>query len=93
MSSLLILILKVTSYYSQEGDDIPVFPFHDCCFYEILSRCFTRFPGSDNLDKDILYNIMAELSEEYCCQLKLDYGNPSPEDEQYWTSNAGEEVT
>ena len=67
-------------------------PFHERCYHEILSRVLTGSPDSDDIDKDTLYNIMAELSPEYGRRLKLDYGSPEPPDEQFWESKRGDEV-
>lgn len=80
------------SYYCFDGDESPAIPFHDRCYYEVLSRALTGSPDSDDIDKDILYNIMAELSPKYECRLKLDYGSPDPSLEQYWESKRGDEV-
>jgi hypothetical protein len=80
------------SYYCADGDASPAIPFHDRYYYEILSRALTGSPGSDDIDKDILYNIMAERSPEYGRRLKLDYGSPDPSGEQYWESKRGDEV-
>lgn len=80
------------SYYCFDGDESPAIPFHDRCYYEVLSRALTGYPDSDDIDKDILYSIMAELSQEYVRRLKLDYGSPDPSAEQYWESRYGDEV-
>lgn len=80
-----------TCYYSIESGELPVFPFHWCC-YELLLRTLTGTTDADKLDRDLLYNIMHELAPDYAKALELDYGDPCPDQDQFWCSNAGEEV-
>ncbi|KAJ3531938.1 hypothetical protein NM208_g8655 [Fusarium decemcellulare] len=80
----------LTCYCDLNGQD-PVFPFHWCCF-QLLSQVLTKPPNVHEIDKDLLYSVMLECAEDYCRRLtKLDYGNPGPEEEQYWITEAGKE--
>lgn len=90
--SFLNSMLMRFSYYCFDGDESPAIPFHDRCYHEVLLRALTGSADSDDIHKDILYNIMAELSPEYGCRLKLDYGSPDLLCEQYWESRRGDEV-
>ncbi|KAF4460227.1 F-box domain [Fusarium albosuccineum] len=80
----------LTCYCDLNGQD-PVFPFHWCCF-QLLRQVLTMPPNVHEIDKDLLYSVMLECAEDYCRRLtKLDYGNPGPEEEQYWITEAGKE--
>jgi hypothetical protein len=43
------------------------------------------------IDKDLLFNVMQELAPDSTSRLYLDYGNPGPDDEQFWISEPGME--
>jgi hypothetical protein len=77
-------------YYNQDHAD-PVFPFHWCC-WDVLVRCLARRTNGSSVAKESIYNLMYDLTLPFGSRLNLDYGNPPPPDEQYWTSTAGEEI-
>ncbi|OCL02984.1 hypothetical protein AOQ84DRAFT_326619 [Glonium stellatum] len=80
---------SLTCYHSFDPNETQVFPFHWCCF-KILARALTGSPDTSKIDKDTLYNVMAELSPDYGSSLQLEYGNINGR-EQFWESIAGEE--
>lgn len=67
-----------------------IFPFHWSC-YRMLCKCLTGSFDDGGLDKDLLYNIMEELSP-YCVNAleNIDYGDASEmQGEQTWETLAG----
>ncbi|KAK3367786.1 hypothetical protein B0H63DRAFT_565679 [Podospora didyma] len=83
--------LDLACYYDYTGSSTVVFPFHPCC-WELLVRRITGGTDFYQLNKAALYNIMTGLSSECSQRLALDYGNPCPQDEQFWGSFPGEEI-
>src|SRR6266511_5343420 len=83
--------LRPFSYYTFDGDEVPVIPFHDEC-YKILYRVIEDSSGGRKIDHDVLFTICSSLCEDYATRLKLDYGQPEPPNEQFWESNRGQEV-
>ncbi|KAH7092485.1 hypothetical protein FB567DRAFT_588761 [Paraphoma chrysanthemicola] len=71
-----------------EEQQIPTFPFHEEC-YKLLARRLGHRNRKD-IDKDILYEVMAQLTEPWPRVLALDYGNFDGA-EQFWECHAGEE--
>lgn len=68
-----------------------VFPFHPCCF-EILTRYLRYSNPATDVRRDIIYDVMSQLSSDRKSSLKLDYGQISGQS-QYWESIPGEEVS
>lgn len=78
-------------YYTWDSGNDPVYPFHWCC-YELVAKRFTGSFDVDNLDKDLLYSIMAELSPELYSALDVGYGDVSSRvQEQFWATVPGYE--
>jgi hypothetical protein len=67
-----------------------VFPFHQDCF-DVLTNVLVGSGDVAKIDKDALYDAMAELAPSGAVVLELDYGNVSGRD-QSWVSRPGEEV-
>lgn len=66
-------------------------PFHWPCF-EILGTVLEGQAGISGLNKLKLYNTMMRAHPMFASRLvRLDYGNPSPPNEQWWISEAGKE--
>lgn len=76
--------------YTNGGSDSddPTFPFHEAC-YRVLAR-HLGYKSPSEIDKDVLYEIMRQNSEEWGGVLNLDYGGPRAE--QFWSCQPGEEV-
>ncbi|KAL6365163.1 hypothetical protein LRP88_01144 [Fusarium phalaenopsidis] len=66
-------MLTTLSYYPVEDNSSPVFPFHNVC-YEIFERAMFFTKGSSMVDGDLLYHVMAGLSDQYMAHLEVDYG-------------------
>ncbi|RSL72063.1 hypothetical protein CEP53_001267 [Fusarium sp. AF-6] len=60
----------------------PVFPFHTEC-YAILNRVQSATQHDAQVDPDLLYGIMAGLSEPELCRLDINYGPVSYEGPRY----------
>ncbi|KAF9690589.1 hypothetical protein EKO04_011428 [Ascochyta lentis] len=77
--------------YRAGGGDIDdsTFPFHEAC-YRVLARNL-GYEDPKEIDKDVLYGIMRQCSEEWGSVLNLDYGGV--EAEQFWSCQPGEEYT
>ncbi|KAL7925725.1 hypothetical protein ACQKWADRAFT_282837 [Trichoderma austrokoningii] len=66
-------------------------PFHWPCF-EILGTVLEGKAGIAGLDKLKVYNAMMRAHPMFSSRLdRLDYGDPSPSNEQWWASEAGTE--
>lgn len=77
--------------YGDANTDKILFPFHWCC-YEILDRVMNGTEEAPQIDKDLLYLSMQGLVESgRQNRLSLNYGDPSPQSDQYWESKPGEE--
>jgi hypothetical protein len=75
------------SDYDSEGS-APTFPFHEECYW-VLAR-HLGYKDPKYINKDVLYSVMSQLSEEYGVNLNLDYGGVTGE--QFWSCEAGHEV-
>ncbi|KAI8667103.1 hypothetical protein NCS56_00845600 [Fusarium sp. Ph1] len=78
-------------YYPVEDNSSPVFPFHNVC-YEIFERAMFFTKGSSMVDGDLLYHVMAGLSDQYMAHLEVDYG-PMYGMDRCWVSRPGEEFS
>ncbi|KAJ6438962.1 beta-Ala-His dipeptidase [Purpureocillium lavendulum] len=72
-----------------DGDEPIVFPFHVCCF-DLLSAAITGLQTDGELDKNVLYNTMMEVSEQFGSTLSVDHGD-SNGGQQFWECVPGEE--
>lgn len=69
----------------------PVLPFHWCCF-EILTRTLTGSTNPQDLNLDVLYHIMATLSNGSSSALQLSYGDDIHRAQgRYWECIPGAE--
>jgi hypothetical protein len=83
--------LTCTSYTRQDPHGLTVFPFHDCCL-DILTEVLTSSKDVTEIDKDVLCDVMFELTTApYATYLELDCGSVTGRD-QRWESVPGEEV-
>ncbi|KAF7588703.1 hypothetical protein BBP40_005303 [Aspergillus hancockii] len=73
-----------------DQEERPTFPFHKLCYHEILVRCFKN----EIINRDVLYALCEELVDDgFSTQaLTLDYGDPTPLNEQYWICTRGQEL-
>jgi hypothetical protein len=79
---------QYSCYGSFEPGKPPTFPFHEGCL-----QVFAMYLGlqkGDEIDRDVLYTVLAQNTEEFCSALSLDYG-PIEGPEQIWTCFPGEE--
>lgn len=83
-------VLIFSRYYdrSQEMEDPIVFPFHEVCYKDILSRCFKN----KMINEDVFYALCEEMRQDRWNSLALSYGDPDPPSGQYWECRKGEEV-
>ncbi|KAJ5812525.1 hypothetical protein N7474_008826 [Penicillium riverlandense] len=96
-----------STYYDFNVDGgTTVYPFHPKCLdlFRLLvahksgsgatpvSVDGSWVPRSLDLDKDTLFAILDELSNDFTCRLDINYGDPEPPHEQFWESNPGEEL-
>lgn len=80
-----------TCYGNQDNNCDAIFPFHWCC-YELLSKCITGSFDDDDLDKDLLYSIMQDLLVDFGRSFeKIDYGDASHMQDQFWQAVPGYE--
>lgn len=87
--------VRVLHSYSQgtEESSGPVLPFHWCCF-EILTRTLTGSTDTQNLNLDVLYHIMATLSNGSSSALQLSYGDDIRRAQgRYWECIPGAEAS
>ncbi|KAH6876565.1 hypothetical protein B0T10DRAFT_585247 [Thelonectria olida] len=76
-------------WLNREPCQIPVFPFHPPCL-ETFARTISPSGGIANVDKDILFDAMSQLTSYD--SLDVDYGNISGKQE-IWEKIIGEEFT
>lgn len=76
------------SYGVFDLPDPPVFPVHFECI-KLLSRAIIGTADVDSIQKDILYDVMLDLTDFSC--LNLSYGDITGPD-QDWQCIPGEEV-
>lgn len=78
-------------YHVYEPEEETVtYPMHEAC-YGLLTQCIAT-KKMPNINKDVLYAIMQQNTEELAPSLNLDYGGiEGPE--QFWECFAGEEWT
>ncbi|RFU26663.1 hypothetical protein B7463_g9679, partial [Scytalidium lignicola] len=81
---------SLSCYFNHEHEG-PVFPFHWCC-YELLARVLTGTSDISRINKDLVFAVFHEATEDYANRLSVDYGSPEPPGEQFWNSNDGEEI-
>lgn len=72
-------------------EPLPVFPFHWPC-YELFVTHLVGTCDHTCVDKDVLYQTLHELTTFCCRRLTLNYGIPCSKDEQWWSSNKGDEI-
>ncbi|KAL2864696.1 uncharacterized protein BJX67DRAFT_360590 [Aspergillus lucknowensis] len=77
------------AYGVSDLPDPPIFPMHQACL-EVLSRAIFGRVDVDRVQKNILYEVMHELSD--FCRLDLDYGDITGAD-QDWQCVPGEEYS
>lgn len=75
-------------YTTFESDQHPTYPLHEACL-QVLAKCL-GLQKEDEIDRDVLYAVLSQNSEDYAPALSLDYGQiEGPE--QFWSSIPGEE--
>lgn len=82
--------VSAMSCYSDYDNEGIIFPFHWPC-YELLAKCISGSFDVDQLDKDILFNAMHDLSPDYGVSLEVDYGIASKFHEQFFQTVPGYE--
>ncbi|RAH67272.1 uncharacterized protein BO66DRAFT_329571 [Aspergillus aculeatinus CBS 121060] len=83
--------INLVAYQDYNDEEAPhVFPFHSICYEDILLRCVWKV--SRQLQRQVLFNAFKALHDWGHVRLNVDYGAPSPPEEQYWEANKGEEV-
>lgn len=76
-------------YHLYEPEEDPVaYPIHEAC-YELLTR-YIATDKAPRINKDVLYAVMQQNTEDLANNLDLDYG-PIDGPEQFWECFAGEE--
>ncbi|KAF2124355.1 hypothetical protein P153DRAFT_390389 [Dothidotthia symphoricarpi CBS 119687] len=75
-------------YHSWDSGEEVAFPFHEAC-YDILARSL-GYTHSRDIDKDLMYSVMAQNSAGDKGGLEVDYGSTRG-GEQFWESRSGEE--
>lgn len=80
---------EYSTYHAYEPEKESIcFPIHEACF-KILTECLAT-EGRQKVDKDILYAVMQQNTENMARKLSLDYGTIEGAD-QFWECIAGEE--
>ena len=77
-----------TCFFAFSPDESSSFPFHEEC-YRILAKALEHKRYQD-IDKDVLYGVMAAHTPEYGRALDISYGGISG-GEQFWMCISGEE--
>ncbi|KAM5386963.1 hypothetical protein ACJZ2D_000256 [Fusarium nematophilum] len=72
-------------------DRSAVFPFHRVC-HRMLEKAFISTKTALTIDRDVLFEVMARLSEQYSTCLDINYGDISGRD-QFWEPIPGEEFS
>jgi hypothetical protein len=80
----------IGSFNSSVPSDIVVFPFHESCLV-VLCRVLSGHDDVTEIDKDILYAALWQLTKGVSRSLCVDYGGIQGMD-QTWESIPGEEV-
>lgn len=79
-------------YMEYEDDQTKSFPCHGLCL-QIAAKAILGKPDSRLLDPEVLYRVMCdEFHDGNFSSLELDYGDITT-GEQFWESEAGEEVS
>ncbi|KAF9739198.1 hypothetical protein PMIN06_009236 [Paraphaeosphaeria minitans] len=79
---------EYTCYTTFQSDEHPTYPFHEACL-QVLKKCL-GLREEDDIDRDVLYEVFAQNSQDYASALSFDYGHiEGPE--QFWSSFPGEE--
>ncbi|KAL3459981.1 hypothetical protein BJX64DRAFT_263745 [Aspergillus heterothallicus] len=88
-SSVDIGTRRYFAYGVSDLPDPPVFPMHKACL-DLLSRALFGVVNVDRIQKDILYDVMHDLTD--FCKLDLNYGDITGAD-QDWQCVPGEEYS
>ena len=81
---------SLSCFHAFDANDTMAFPFHEACF-AILSRCL-GYEDVKDIDKDLLYDVLASDTVDYGGRLGLDYGLVQS-CHQFWDCLPGEEVS
>ena len=92
---------EASCYLDYNGLD-PIFPFHVTCFQlfkqqlshqiEETHRSQAKIHTVKDVNHDVLYNVMNQLGQGGSSCLGINYGSPTPPDEQFWLAMPGEEL-